>query len=87
MDMVMVWLLFSIVSGIIGLIFVFLLRKWILAVPIEVEKSAQVAQWIKTGARAFLKREYITISYFIVAIAAIMSIAAYYNIMNYYVVL
>lgn len=81
MDILTVGLMFSIIAGILGLIVVFILRRWILNVPIEVEKTGEVAKWIKTGARAFLKREYTTILYFIIGIAIVLGILAYYEIL------
>ena len=81
MDILTVGLMFSIIAGILGLIVVFILRRWILNIPIEVEKTGEVAKWIKTGARAFLKREYTTIMYFIVGIAVVLGVLAYYEIL------
>ncbi len=74
------YLLFTLAIGILGLIVVFWLRKWILSIPIEVEKTKEVSSWIKTGARAFLRREYITISYFIASIAIALGLLAYLGV-------
>lgn len=78
--MVNLYLIFTLAIGLLGLAVVFWLRKWIIDIPIEVEKTKEVSSWIKTGARAFLRREYITISYFIASIAIALSLLAYLGI-------
>jgi len=86
MDVLTIGLAFSISAGILGLIVVYLLRRWVLSIPIEVEKTAEVARWIKAGARAFLKREYMTIAYFIVGISIALAILAYQQILAWSIV-
>ncbi|MGQ4892411.1 MAG: sodium-translocating pyrophosphatase [Candidatus Njordarchaeia archaeon] len=82
-----IYLLFPIIVGIIGLAVVFWLRKWVLDIPIEVEKTREVSEWIKTGARAFLKREYVTISYFIIGISIVLGALAYLGVLGWEITL
>ena len=69
-------LLFAVGIGALGLVVVFLLRRWVLQQPVEHERAMEVSRWIKQGARAFLKREFMTVSYFIIAIGIILGILA-----------
>ncbi len=79
-------LLFSVGIGALGLVVVFLLRRWVLQQPIEHKRAIEVSRWIKQGARAFLKREFTTVAYFIVAISIILGILAIQEILEYHIV-
>ncbi|MHA1616607.1 MAG: sodium-translocating pyrophosphatase [Candidatus Njordarchaeales archaeon] len=71
---------YAVIIGIIGLVFVLWLRKWVLSQEAGTGKIHEVHSWIKSGARAFLEREFITISYFIIAIVVGLCIISYAGI-------
>ena len=73
----------SVIIGVIGLIFVLWLRKWVLDQDPGSGKMLEVYSWIKSGARAFLKREFTTISYFIVAIVIGLCILTIQGILSW----
>ncbi len=70
----------TIILGIIGLIIVFWLRNWVLKQSPGTGRMIDAYSWIKSGARAFLKREFTTITYFIIAIIIALSLLAFNNI-------
>lgn len=70
----------TVIIGVLGLITVFILRRWVLSQESGSGKMMEAHSWIKSGARAFLKREFTTIIYFIVAILAVLLILSYMNI-------
>jgi len=72
--------LYAILIGIIGLLIVFWLRRWILSQDPGSGKMIEAHNWIKSGARAFLRREFITIIYFILAITVTLCLLSYINI-------
>jgi len=80
-------LLFAVGVGALGLVIVFLLRRWVLQQPVEHKEAIKVATWIKQGARAFLKREFTTVAYFIAAISAVLGILAFEKILEYHIVI
>ena len=80
-------LIFAVCIGAIGLVIVFLLRRWVLQQPVEHEKAQEVSKWIKQGARAFMHREFQTVIYFIIAISAILGALAVKGILEYEIVI
>ncbi|MEX0567769.1 MAG: sodium/proton-translocating pyrophosphatase, partial [Candidatus Njordarchaeota archaeon] len=81
------YLIFSIIIGVIGLIIVLFLRRWVLQQPIEDEKAREVSRWIKTGARAFLKKESTAVLGFIIGISIVLGLLAYLEILEYHILI
>ncbi len=80
-------LVFSTIVGIVGLIVVFFLRSWVKKQPVVCEKAKEVSSWIKSGARAFLRREFMTIMYFIIAIAIVLGALAFLHILEIHILI
>jgi K(+)-stimulated pyrophosphate-energized sodium pump len=61
-------------AGIVGLIFVAVLAQWVTRQDPGTPRMREIASFIQQGANAFLRREFQTIAYFIVGIAALLLI-------------
>jgi len=62
------------VAGVFGLIVIALLYRWLVKQDTGTDRMREVANFIKTGANAFLHREFITIVPFVVILAAVLYI-------------
>ncbi|GIM29492.1 putative K(+)-stimulated pyrophosphate-energized sodium pump [Clostridium polyendosporum] len=63
------YLLTSVITGLLALVFAFLLRKSIVKREIKNEKMKEISGYIEEGAMAFLRREYKYLAVFIVVVA------------------
>ena len=70
--------IFSIISGIIALLYGFLTAKQVLNMPAGSNKMKEIAGAIQEGASAYLKRQYFTIS--VVGIAIFIFITFFLDI-------
>jgi K(+)-stimulated pyrophosphate-energized sodium pump len=61
-------------AGAIGMIFVGLISQWLVKQDPGTPRMQEIASFIQEGANAFLRREFRTIAYFIVGIAALLLI-------------
>jgi len=60
--------------GIVGMIFVGILARWVIKQDPGTPRMQEIASFIQEGANAFLRREFQTIAYFIVGIAVLLLI-------------
>jgi K(+)-stimulated pyrophosphate-energized sodium pump len=60
-------------SGIIGLVFVFLRNKWVSNQPVGNKKMETIAKNISDGAMSFLKAEYSVLFFFVIIVGALLS--------------
>lgn len=65
-----------------GLIFAFIQARWVLRFPEGNEKIVQIASAIRTGANAFLKRQYTTMIYFYIIMFAILFSLSFTGLVN-----
>jgi len=65
---------FAPLAGIFALIFVGLFAWWVIKQEPGTPRMKEVASWVQQGANAFLRREFQTIAYFIVGLAALLLI-------------
>lgn len=63
------------ISGIIGVIFALLMARYVLSQEKGNEKMREIANAIKEGAEAFLKRQYTTIAIFAIIVAIFIGVA------------
>lgn len=61
-------------AGIVGMIFVGILARWVIKQDPGTPRMQEIASFIQEGANAFLRREFQTIAYFIVGIAVLLLI-------------
>jgi len=61
-------------AGVIGLIFAWILARWVVKQDAGTPRMQEIASFIQQGANAFLRREFQTIAYFIVVIAVLLAI-------------
>ena len=66
--------LLSALAGIVGLIFVAILARWVIKQDPGTPRMQEIASFIQEGANAFLRREFQTIAVFIVVIAVLLMI-------------
>ena len=59
-------------AGVFALIFVGLLAWWVIKQEAGTPRMKEIASWIQEGANVFLRREFQTIGYFIVALTALL---------------
>ena len=67
--------LYALVAGVVGLLFAAFMAKKVLAADRGNEKMREIQDNIADGAMAFLRREYKSISIFVVAVAVILLVA------------
>ena len=60
-------------SGIIGLVFVFVRNKWVSNQPVGNKKMETIAKSISDGAMSFLKAEYSVLFFFVIIVGALLS--------------
>lgn len=65
---------FTPLAGLFALIFVIILARWVNRQDPGTERMKEVATYIQQGANTFLRREFQTIAYFIVGLAALLLI-------------
>ena len=65
---------FTPLAGIVGLIFVGIIARWVVKQDAGTSRMQEIASFIQQGANAFLRREFQTIAYFIVGIAVLLLI-------------
>jgi len=63
---------FTPLAGIFALIFVALFARWVIKQDPGTPRMQEIASFIQQGANAFLRREFQTISYFIIGLAALL---------------
>lgn len=61
-------------AGIVGMIFVGILARWVIKQDPGTPRMQEIASFIQQGANAFLRREFQTIGYFIAGIAVLLLI-------------
>ncbi len=66
--------LLAALAGIVGLIFVAILARWVIKQDPGTPRMQEIASFIQEGANAFLRREFQTIAVFIVVIAVLLLI-------------
>ncbi len=76
-----------ILMGFIGLGIVAYFRWWVRKQDPGTKRMQEVASWIKIGAKAFIKREFITIWYFIIGISVFLGILSALNILAWQIVI
>jgi K(+)-stimulated pyrophosphate-energized sodium pump len=64
------------VFGIVGLIYMFVLRNWVVKQDSGTEKMTKLAAYIKAGALAFLNAEYRILAIFVVVAGALLGIVS-----------
>ena len=64
------------VFGIVGLIYMFVLRSWVVKQDSGSEKMTKLAAYIKEGALAFLNAEYRILAIFVVVAGALLGIVS-----------
>ncbi len=62
--------------GIVGLIYMFVLRNWVLKQDKGTEKMAKIAKYIKEGALAFLNAEYRILAIFVVIAGILLGVVS-----------
>ncbi len=65
---------FAPLTGIVGMIFVGIIARWVIKQDPGTPRMQEIASFIQEGANAFLRREFQTIAYFIVGIAVLLLI-------------
>jgi K(+)-stimulated pyrophosphate-energized sodium pump len=65
---------FAPLAGTIGMIFVGIITWWVIKQDAGTARMKEIASWIQEGANAFLRREFQTIGYFIVALTVLLLI-------------
>ena len=78
----MISIYLAIVAGAIGLLTALILSRIVLKQPSGNETVTGIGELIQQGAMAFLKREYMILSIFVVAIFIILSILIDYNLVD-----
>ena len=78
----MISIYLAIVAGAIGLLTAVILSRRVLKQPTGNETVTGIGELIQQGAMAFLKREYMILSIFVVAIFIILSILIDYNLLD-----
>ena len=78
----MISIYLAIVAGAIGLLTAVILSRKVLKQPTGNETVTEIGELIQQGAMAFLKREYMILSIFVVAIFIILTVFIDYNLIN-----
>ncbi|MFZ0390915.1 MAG: sodium-translocating pyrophosphatase [Calditrichia bacterium] len=73
MQITLVW--FSLIAGILALIFAFYKTKWIYRQPAGTDLMVEISGHIREGAMAFLKREYRVLGIFVLAVGLLLAVA------------
>jgi len=68
----LIW--FAVIAGIIGLVFVIILAVNVLKKEVGSERITEITTAIEEGAKAFLRREYITIIVFVIIIFVVLTV-------------
>jgi len=66
---------FTPLAGIFALVFVVIFARWVIKQDPGTPRMQEIAAYIRQGANAFLRREFRTIAYFIVGLAALLLLA------------
>ena len=64
------------IFGIVGLIYMFVLRNWVVKQDSGTEKMSKLAAYIKEGALAFLNAEYSILAIFVVIAGALLGVVS-----------
>ena len=78
----MISIYLAIVAGAIGLLTAVILSRKVLKQPTGNETVTDIGELIQQGAMAFLKREYMILSIFVVAIFIILTVLIDYNLLD-----
>ena len=73
------------VSSIIALIFAFIFFKKLMKASEGTERMAEIAQYVRDGAMAYLKRQYKVVGYVFAILFVLLGILAYFKIQNPFV--
>ena len=76
------FLWFAIVAGVIGLLAAAITAVGVLRKDQGPENIREIGELIREGANAFLKREYMILSVFVVVVAVIIAVFVDYNVLN-----
>ncbi|MCH8816853.1 MAG: sodium-translocating pyrophosphatase [Chloroflexi bacterium] len=76
------FLWFAIVAGLIGLVAAAITAVGVLRKDQGPENIREIGELIREGANAFLKREYMILSVFVVVVAVIIAVFVDYNVLN-----
>ncbi len=71
------WELFILVSSIIGLIYAGIQSYLLLKIPVDDPKAAEIADFIKSGSNAFMRRQYRSVFIAAIVIAIVIFLAFY----------
>ncbi len=71
--MQLVWSVLAV--GLISIIYVIFVTKWVKSIPEGNDRMKEIAQMIRRGAMSFLRREYLTLVWFIVIVFLILGFA------------
>jgi len=77
------WL--GVAGAVLALVFAFVQSRRVYAFPEGNEKMIQIASAIRTGARAYLKRQYTTLTWFFAIMFVILGVLAYFGLVSPYV--
>ncbi len=77
--------LFSFLGAAIALIFAVITAKRVLSFPIGTDRMKQISSWISKGANAYLKRQYVIVSIFFLAMFVILLIMAITGLLSIFV--
>ncbi|MFB0921628.1 MAG: sodium-translocating pyrophosphatase [Oscillospiraceae bacterium] len=75
----------SLAASVIALLFVLLQSKKVLAFPEGNELMQKISKAVRTGASAFLNRQYKTVGIFFACMFVVLSVMAYFNFLTWYV--
>ncbi len=75
----------SLAASVIALLFVLLQSKKVLAFPEGNELMQKISKAIRTGASAFLKRQYRTVGIFFACMFVVLGVMAYFHFLTWYV--
>ncbi|MFK7848192.1 MAG: sodium-translocating pyrophosphatase [Rhodothermales bacterium] len=63
------------ISGVLALVYAFVRAKWVSKQDAGTDEMKEIAASIAEGARAFLRREYRVLTFFVIAVAALLAFA------------
>ena len=75
----------SLVASIVALVFAYMQAKIVLNSDEGTDRMKQISQFVRTGASAFLKRQYRTVVIFFVVMFAVLCVMAATNKLTWYV--
>ena len=67
--------LYSLIAGVIALLYAFWKTKWIYKQNAGTEEMVQISTYIREGAMAFLRRQYSVLSMFVLVVALLLAVA------------